>query len=279
MLDFNQVKKYLESVLSDGEKVDRAATISGKSRATLYRYRSDPGNMPLSVLQDLGKEFGQIEFDNITWNERNFLQDERDLLTNETRLADLKGERFIMSPIFSNVTFTRNMSLCALSMFSTQISPTATQELLSIREKRKDIYYSGSYKSNEIFNGYQYFEFFHRRNQYQTLSIKERDEQIDMLIQDVDSNKRSHIKRRIFFNYRLPICTGYSYGAGVLRFGHIRLDFTEPKLSNEVRALFLSTWVECHINNDDVLVDFLKNPDAFILPRMREYNTIINYGS
>lgn len=255
--DLSRLLTKLLDGLRDAE-MGTAAKAMGVSKATAYRYREAPLNMPLKSFVGLVEHL-KLPLDlSVTLHQEELIEAEALRLRFEKRVAREVGYRIVTTPHF---TVNCEIPEFTEAKFRTEYPEDSwhlIEEYLELRQERRDLYLSGSYRSIEVINGAAYLDFFLKRNVFDGVSDDIWRRQHAEIIESLEL---SHINRYIYLKStpELPVILCYSCGKTILRFDDITIGLSEDHFLQAKNTL--ENYKEnCKYKEKRNVRDFLINP-------------------
>ena len=255
--DLDKLVKALLKGLKDAE-MDQVANAMLVSKATAYRYRKNPLDMPLRSFVGL-VEFLKMPLDiSVTLHQENLLEAEALRLKFEKRVAEKSGYRIVTTPHFSVNCEVPEFTEAKFRAEYPESDWHLVERYIELRQERRDLYLSGAYESVEIINGAAYLEFFLRKNFFEDL-----DETLwrRQHAEVVETQELPHVKRHVYFRAtpELPVILCYAGGETLLRFDDITINLSEEHFSRAEKTL-KNYRDNCKYTNAKEVRDFLIDP-------------------
>lgn len=213
------------------------ASVLGVSLATAYRYRKSPSDMSIASLERLSSHFRIPVSMNLLYREDDVLAAEEARLKLEEEIADLGGSRFVTTPHFTvNCEIEAFTKELFYAQYGNRFSDSEIAEYVSLRTRRRRLYLSGSYKSEEIVNGPSYIDFFYGRGVFESVSKQVRDRQLDEVL---NTSILPFVSRKIYTTVtpELPTILNYSSSKAIIRVEDLTIFFTDEDWQETVRVL------------------------------------------
>lgn len=213
------------------------AEILDVSLATAYRYRKSPSDMSVASFEKLVRHFDVPVSMNLLYRERDVVAAEEARFLMEEQIAKDRGWRFVTSPHFTVnceiEEFTREMFHIH---YADRYTDSEINEYVRLRMRRRKLYLSGAYRSEEVVNGPSFIDFFYSRGLFTTISKSLRQKQLDEV---VASTGLRHVTRRIYSQAtpELPVILNYSNGRSIVRVEDLTMVFTDEDCEETNRVL------------------------------------------
>lgn len=223
--------------LMDDADMQEVARILNVSLATAYRYRKAPSEMSVAAFERLVGHFNLPVSMNLLYREDDVLAAEETRLQFEQEIADVRGWRFVTSPHFTVncelEEFTREMFSIH---YGKKYSDSEAKEYVALRMKRRSLYLSGGYQSEELVNGPSYIDFFYGRGVFSGIGKSLRQRQLEEV---VATAALPYVKRRIYSRAtpELPVILNYSTRKSVIRVEDLTMIFTDEDCDETNRVL------------------------------------------
>jgi hypothetical protein len=147
--DLDRLVKTLLEGLRDAE-MDQASEAMGVSKATAYRYRKSPLDMPLGSFVGL-VEYLKLPLDiSVTLHHEELIQAEELRLKIEKRLAEESGYRIVTTPHFTVNCETPEFTEAKFKAEYSEDQWHLIESYLELRNARRELYLSGSYQSMRL---------------------------------------------------------------------------------------------------------------------------------
>lgn len=265
-------RELLNARLATKAEVIKLSESVRLSVPTVYRYKKEPGIVPLGMYLRIKKYFNQLENqpEEVFPSPDDFVKAELQRLSLEQNC--LGGERFVVTPVFSV-----NCEIEEVTRVITEYDyPTHKDwidEFVKVRQHRRKEYERGIYKSNELIDASKYRDFFLGVNRFANLTRKCIEKQIENL---VETTKLNHVDRRIYLynTPELPVISCYQVKKqknnmlrSILRADNFVATFSDTNNHIEANEL-LKTFIkyfewETNLKNKEDVIRFLKNPMVF----------------
>ncbi|MEJ8560018.1 hypothetical protein QTO30_01335 [Yoonia sp. GPGPB17] len=224
----NDLDKLLTTLL-DGLKdaeMSEAAKAMQVSKATAYRYRKNPLDMPLRSFVGL-VEFLKLPLDlSITLHQEELIEAEELRLRFEQRIAEEGGYRIVTTPHFTVNCEVPEFTEAKFRAEYPKEQWSLIGRYMEVRQARRELYLSGSYQSIEIINGSAYLDFYYQKNLFTDLEDHLWRQQHAEV---VETQELPHVQRYIYVRAtpELPVILCYSSGDTILRFDDITINLSE----------------------------------------------------
>lgn len=223
--DLSKLLKAIFDGLKDAE-MDKAAKVMEVSKATAYRYRKEPLDMPLRCFVSL-VEFLKLPLDlSVTLHQAELIEAEALRLKFEKGIAEASGYRIVTTPHFTVNCEVPEFTKAKFCAEYPEDKWDLMEQYLELRRERRELYLSGAYESFEIINGAAYLDFFLRKNLFEGL-----DETLwrKQHAEVVETQQLPHVHRYIYLRAtpELPVILCYSSGETILRFDEITINLSD----------------------------------------------------
>lgn len=255
--DLDKLLTTLLKELRDTE-MDKASEAMGVSKATAYRYRKNPLDMPLRSFVGL-VEYLRLPLDlSVTLHQEELIEAEELRLRFERQVAEETGYRIVTTPRFTVNCEVPEFTEAKFRAEYPKEEWHLIDRYLELRNARRELYLSGVYHSVEIINGAAYLDFFLRKNLFEGLDDKLWRQQHAEV---VETHELPHVERYIYLKATpgLPVILCYSIGETLLRFDDITINLSDDHFSRAKKTLQKFRENSKYKNQGDVR-DFLINP-------------------
>lgn len=242
-----------------GADMREIASVLGVSLATAYRYRKQPSDMSVAAFERIVDHFRIPVSMNLVYRENDVLAAEEARLKLEEEVAEIRGTRFVTTPHF---TVNCEIEAFTREMFSIQygdrFSDPEISEYVSLRMRRRRLYLTGLYKSEEVVNGPSYIDFFYGRGLFERVSKSVRKAQLDEV---VGTTSLPHVMRKIYTKAtpELPVILNYSNAKSIIRVEDLTMFFTDEDCEEANRVL-RSYADQVEYNTTESVRSFFLNP-------------------
>ena len=255
--DLDKLLTSLMDGLKDAE-MGAAAKAMQVSKATAYRYRKSPLDMPLRSFVGL-VDFLKMPLDlSVTLHQEELIEAEELRLRFEQRIAMESGYRIVTTPRFTVNCEVPEFTEAKFRAEYPKEEWHLIGRYIELREARRELYLSGAYQSIEIINGVAYLDFYLRKNLFEDL-----DEPLwrQQHAEVVETQGLSHVQRFIYLKAtpELPVILCYSSGETLLRFDDITINLSEDHFLRAKKTLNNYRDNSRYAEMGDVR-DFLINP-------------------
>jgi hypothetical protein len=262
-MDTEQIKNMMKERLSTKALAEEAARFCDISVATIYRYKSDPSQMPISVAVKLAEYLGYPLEESASWSRSDPLLSENRRLQLETELSESGGDRLAITTAYAVTCELPELRRCMWDADYGCRHAEKLEQYISIRMRRSDVYKGGRYKSFEIIMAQAYRDFFNCKGLFSCLSTDLRDKQMEALIASLDF---PHVRRRVYLQNtpELPVFQAFGEVAAVIRVDDIIFEYRNRKLISELTDVFHDYYSRCDLKTHEAVREFYRNPNVFM---------------
>lgn len=233
--------------------------VMGVSLATAYRYRKSPQDMPVNVFERLAHFFNMPVSMNLLYKEQDVVAAEEARLRLEEEIASIRGYRFVTSHHFTANCETDEFARALVEIqYGEKLTESELNNFLELRRKRKNLYFSGRYISEEIINASSYVDFFYGKGVFEGINRHIRMKQIEEVVR---TSRLPNVRRKVYSRTtpELPVILNFSTRKSIIRIDDLTIVLTDDdskSAEDTLRGFANKVSIE---ENEDVAI-FLGNP-------------------